>query len=365
MLIHKKILLVSPEPWNHIFVSKHHYAIHLAQRGNVVFFLNPPSGKSAVEVTAYENLHIVNYTGFIKGLRFLPAFIQRMVIRSKFESLQRALNVTFDVIWSFDNSVFFDFCALPGNLLTVSHIVDLNQDFQSARAARTAQVCFCTSDVIFNRLIKYNSNVFKINHGFNFRSRPNTPVDSPGKSKIKALYAGNLAIPFIDWITIQQIVKQNLEIDFIFAGPNKEVVGPNKEQDNAKREVLNSENAFFLGKIPSDQLLLHQWCADVLFVAYQDKYHADQATNPHKMMEYLGSGKMIVATFTAEYVALRDRGLILMSAKNDELPALFKHALQNLESWNSAEMQLKRREIALDNTYAKQIERIERILKSI
>ena len=37
------ILIISPEAWNGHFVSKHHYAVSLANRGYKVYFLNPPS----------------------------------------------------------------------------------------------------------------------------------------------------------------------------------------------------------------------------------------------------------------------------------------------------------------------------------
>ena len=38
----KTILILSPQSWGKMFVSKHHYAIGLAKKGAVVYFLNPP-----------------------------------------------------------------------------------------------------------------------------------------------------------------------------------------------------------------------------------------------------------------------------------------------------------------------------------
>ena len=38
----RTILLVSPNEWGAMHVSKHHYALELAERGNRVIFLNPP-----------------------------------------------------------------------------------------------------------------------------------------------------------------------------------------------------------------------------------------------------------------------------------------------------------------------------------
>jgi len=44
---------------------------------------------------------------------------------------------------------------------------------------------------------------------------------------------------------------------------------------------------------------------------------------------------------------------------NKFLPELFKKTMGNLDWWNSDELQTKRRQFALDNTYTKQLERIE------
>jgi hypothetical protein len=357
----RNILLISPEPWNHIFVSKHHYATHLAERENRVFFLGPPTAHGAVASTDFKNVYSVAYSGFPKGMRFYPSFLQRFFIRKKFESLQELCDIQFDIIWSFDNSVFFDFSALPGDILKISHIVDLNQDFQTRKAATTADYCFCTTELIKERLLKYNTKVFKINHGFYDPAIDSSPVTLPGKSKIKALYTGNLAIPFIDWVLLDKVVMENPEVDFIFVGPNAEIFNQDSEQNQAKKNVLKCDNAFFVGRMNSNELIKYQRSADILLVVYQEKYHNNQA-NPHKMMEYLGSGKLVVATFTAEYKDLHERKIILMSMRNSELLLLFKKSLRELSTWNGEEKQAVRRNFALDNAYDKQISRIEEII---
>ena len=47
-LRNKTILIISPQAWGKMFLSKHHYAIELAKRGNAVYFLNPP-GENIIE----------------------------------------------------------------------------------------------------------------------------------------------------------------------------------------------------------------------------------------------------------------------------------------------------------------------------
>ena len=68
-LHNKTILLISPQSWGTMFLSKHHYAIELARRGNTVYFLNPPLQKNraqqeSIEITASAvspNLFFINH----------------------------------------------------------------------------------------------------------------------------------------------------------------------------------------------------------------------------------------------------------------------------------------------------------------
>jgi hypothetical protein len=236
--------------------------------------------------------------------------------------------------------------------------VDLNQNFQTRKAASTANICLCTTEHIRNRLLAFNSKTFKINHGYNVSESAIKPVILPGQSSIKAMYAGNLAMPYIDWELIHVLVNENPGVDFIFVGPDRD-----DRVDGAKREVRKSENTFFIGRVKSNDLLSYYEAADILMVAYQERYHADQA-NPHKMMEYLGSGKMIVATFTAEFADLSNRNLLMMSRQNTDHSKIFSETLNDLIAWNADEKQQLRRAWALDNSYDKQLDRIENLLNA-
>lgn len=348
----KNILLISPEPWDHIFVSKHHYAVHLAKNDNVVFFLNPPSGKVNLRETQYQNVYSVSYRGFIPGLRYFPGVLIRFFIKSAYRRLQKLCNVKFDVVWSFDNSVFFDFHALPRPILKISHIVDLNQNFQTKKAASTADICLATTDFIVKRLLLYTSKVYKINHGYNEIGKP-AKIKLPGISPVKVIYSGNLAMPYIDWKILYRIASANAGVDFLFIGPHADVYS-----DEYKRKLFDCQNVFAIGRIASELVpsYLHQ--ADILLVSYQERHFEDQA-NPHKMMEYLGSGRAIVATWTAEYASLKEAGLIAMSRRNWEFPDIFAAVLSRLELWNTEEKQHQRSNIAMNNSYTRQIKRIE------
>lgn len=278
-------------------------------------------------------------------------------MRDRLLRLQTLCHTRFDIVWSFDNSVFFDFSALPERMFTISHIVDLNQNFQLQKAAATAKICFATTAQILEKLSSLNSRSYKINHGFNKPSHSIAPV-LPGKADIKVLYAGNLAMPYIDWPTLYAAVTENPTVDFIFVGPDD----PGKTSENQmKRKVLAAINVYLVGRVRSEDLQGYYQAADVLIVAYQERYHADQA-NPHKMMEYLGSGKVVVATFTGEYVELDARDLIAMSRSNREFPIKLKQVLSDLPHWNLESRYELRRQFALENTYDAQLDRIEGLI---
>lgn len=356
----KRILLISPEPWDHIFVSKHHYAVCLATAGNQVYFLDPPDEKLGILQTDFPNLYVVRCQKFLRGLRFFPRWVQRVAMRTKFMQIQSMCNTRFDVVWSFDNSIFYDFAFLPSNILKISHIVDLNQNFQMKTAASTASYCFCTTERIKQRMLKFNAKVTKINHGWNLPPRIDFSPPLPSERPM-ALYAGNLTMPFIDWVILRDIVLAHPEVDFLFIGPN---TSPSRESllmAVAKTTVFKSPNVRALGKVASDSLQHYYLQADLLLIAYQEEFHQDQA-NPHKMMEYLGSGKMVVCTFTEEFAELSDRGLLLMSDRNADFCRVFDAALEDLPFWNSNALIQTRRNFALENTYDKQLRRIQSVI---
>ncbi len=358
-LVDQCILLISPESWDHIFVSKHHYAKHLAKSGNRVFFLNPPSTKQQIRETAQENLNVIDYRGFPKGIRFMPGWLQRVIFRRTFHQLQKLAKVSFQVVWSFDNSVFFDFDALPSQVLKISHIVDLNQDFQRDKAAATADVCFCTTRYIKAELEKFNKNTHFVHHGL----APQTmiqKVDLPGKNEVKSLYLGNLAMAYLDWKVMYDAAQVNTKVDFVFIGSNLKQLDPNLNEMHVwKEKLFQMPNAHFLDAISSELIASYMAEAHVLMVAYQENRHQDQA-NPHKMMEYLASGKPIVATFTEEFEGQRD--LIQMSKANDDWSKVFNETIERLSDLSSEEMAIKRSHFAMKHTYDQQLKRINALL---
>ncbi|MEQ9424504.1 MAG: glycosyltransferase [Cyclobacteriaceae bacterium] len=355
------ILIISPESWGKLYVSKHHYALCLAER-NQVYFLNPPGNLIKITETV-KNLKVIDYKPMFKGIRFLPSALQAYLTKQQILRLEKRVQAKFDVVWNFDSSRFFNLKSLI-NKFRIAHIVDLNQNIMRGTLASTSDLCLGVTNGICEQLKKFNPNTHLINHGYHIsRSKTLNKVKLPGRNNIKALLLGNLSRFSIDWKILNQVVKNSPNVDFVFIGPaGKSNLGPNEMSSQNYLSKTEGNNVHFTGAVNSEEI--HQWLeqADILLISFKEDFH-EQQTNSHKLMQYFGAGKVVVATYTADF---KDRPeLILMSENNSAFPELFNQVLNKIDYHNSKEYITARKNFALDNTYQKQIERIAKLIDTL
>jgi hypothetical protein len=356
----KNILIISPEPWDAIFVSKHHYALALAA-ANQVFFLNPPKLNAFksfnISATSNANLWEVDYSPLVRGMQYFPRFIRQSVERDFINRLERYLDRRFDIIWNFENSRFFDFGFARKGIMKIYHQVDLNQNFHPHKAALTADVCFCTSDVILSVIKAANPCSFKVHHGFSElvpAGYEEAIVSSSPNPKVTAKLVGNLDYRYLDLDLLKTIISQNPDVQF-------ELVGPVDKAKSTYSILAPFPNVSFVGKVPAERVPSILQSADILLVTYR-KDAWEQMSSPHKFMEYFGSGKVIVATYTDEY---KDKQHLLAMAESwEEYPSLFKKVKENLSTYNNIEEIGKRRAFAVDHTYSRQLNKISDIIET-
>jgi hypothetical protein len=99
----KNILIISPDSWGFLPVSKHHYAIELAKT-NHVYFLNPPSEKKGIFLD--KGVNVINDYKRIQGINKIPfTFIKRFLMKVEIKSiLKKTSKNKIDIVWSFDTS---------------------------------------------------------------------------------------------------------------------------------------------------------------------------------------------------------------------------------------------------------------------
>lgn len=357
----KNILLISPEPWNHIKVSKHHYAQVLAQKSNTVFFLNPPSnhvaGISCIKVE--ENLFQIDYKNSFKGTRFFPKFFRQKINSLLFNRLQQAAGSNFDMVILFENSRFYDLDFLPDNVFSIYFQVDEDQNFHPQQAARSAKLVLAINDTIKDILSHSGKPVYKISHGFsgNFSDYAlsifkGDKTYQRSQLRLKAYYIGNLDHNFSDTELLALLVKSMPNVDFVF-------IGPYNTSGKLYLLVKDFNNVKFYGKVPATAIPKILDEADLLFFAYRD----DFLSSSHKVMEYLASGKAIVSTNVKGYP--EDEDLFYTSGTSSKFIELFSQICDNIEEANSPVKMRKRIQFAMENTYQSRLTQIEQLANYI
>ncbi|MEM8939089.1 MAG: glycosyltransferase [Bacteroidota bacterium] len=263
-----------------------------------------------------------------------------------FRKLQQVARVKFGIIWSFDNSVFYDFDSLPNRLFKISHSMDLSQSFQMARSSRSADVCFGVTPEIVERQRKRNKHSYLITHGVTLHL-PIEKIILPGTNKKKVLYFGNLAMPHLNWDLLKKATERFLAVDFILVGSN-----------HAFAHKIHTRNLHLVNSVSSKCLPGYMAACDVLILFYKKQYHNSYAM-PHKMLEYLSSGKPIVSNEFSGYKEMTD--LIYQADTQVEWIQNLERALDKDDPRKSEQ----RKSFALANTYKTKLHEIQQIIQEL
>jgi glycosyltransferase involved in cell wall biosynthesis len=199
--------------------------------------------------------------------------------------------------------------------------------------------------------------VYKIHHGFAQAGEKCTlsvvEMTRFQQDDIHAVYIGNLDMRYLDVELLSGIACQFPDVQFHF-------VGGYEKKSPLRRLAGGLPNVTWWGKVDCKFIpsILEQ--TDVMLVTYKSSRYKDQAS-PHKVLEYLASGKVIVATYTDEYKDKRH--LLEMVDTNSDFPAAFARVVANLDKYNSPDRQALRKEFARQHSYDKQLDRIFDLLQ--
>lgn len=354
------ILIISPEPWDGHFVSKHHYARELAGRGHRVLFHGPPGEGGPMHLLpvpdAPGDLRVLHASRVAPGLRFMPGAMRRGLEARWLAQVEALAGERIDVVWNFENSRFYDL-GFAGHRLKIYQQVDLNQDFHPAMAASTADLVIALSEPIARRLEAAAPHVLRMTHGHGSLSASHDLQDAAAGSFASAprnaVLVGNLDIPYLDVALLTRLVEHHTDVRFHF-------IGGYSAGSKLHAATGSAANVVFWGRQPAHLLPSFLDRADLLLIVYLAEQHLDQLANPHKMMEYLASGRCILATRTLEYESRPD--LVEMASNRTDFAERFAAIMADPTSWNSPRRVAERRAFAAENTYARQIDRIAEAL---
>jgi hypothetical protein len=266
--------------------------------------------------------------------------------------VERQAKTHVEVVWLFENSRFFDM-NFAGERLKIYHQVDLNQDFHPREAAASSDLAIALSRPIEVAIAGSAKQFLRLTHGCFQNAKPElAPPELEAvfqQYRVNAVITGNLAIAYLDTALLADLVAENPNVAFHF-------VGRFIEGQGLHADLCAAPNAVFWDQQPAEALPSFLRRADVLLVAYLAEEHLDQLANPHKIMEYLASGRCVLATRTLEYA---DRPDLLETARNrEDFKNRFASIVSNPSAFNAPDLVARRRAFAADNTYSRQVDRI-------
>lgn len=373
-LENKTILIVSPQNWGKMFISKHHYAIELAKRGNTVYFLNPPdqtrfgiASKIRISASSIDKLLLIEHSLYFPyWLKFKANRIFHLLMRFHVKNIVKSLRII-NVVWSFDIGNLYPLPFFEKSALKIFHPVDepLNRD--AIRSANGADIIFSVTHEILEKYKSFDLPRHFINHGVS-EAFLGSPSAYDRKSSVRIGFSGNLLRKDIDRPILLQIIAENPSCLFEFWGSYQQdqsnISGTEDSSSQAFISTLKHfQNVLLHGPVTADQLAKEIQAVDAFLICYDVIKDQSKGTNYHKVMEYLATGKLIVSNNITTYKDNPELvAMVTERDSNEALPLLFANSIKNLSVQNSYDRTEKRINFALNNTYSRQLAEIEKIL---
>jgi hypothetical protein len=376
----KTVFIISPECWGQMKISKHHYAMELANRNCQVFFIEPPllSAKGILVKNCDENanIKIVQYKPIARGKRFLPRVIYSILIRYQIKKLIKKIGVKPDVVWSFHGYVFENLQWF-GAPVTIFFAADLFGNKKLPSEINSATVSIGVSDTIYKLIKEKTKTAFQINHGLQERfveggKKLLELLQQPTlKKNIQVGYSGNLRMEALDRQTMMKVISGNQNIQFIFwgtyskEGSNLGAGFNDKEVDVFIDFLEKAPNVQLRGVVNSSQLQKEIMEVDFFWLCWNlNLSNIWDGSNSHKILEYLSSGKPVVSHYMSSY---KDTDILYMltSKSNENYERLFNDVVDKVKLGESEINIKKRLSFAVNNSYKQQLAFIENKINDV
>jgi hypothetical protein len=361
----RRILLISPQPWDHLPISKHHYAMCLG-RESEVFFLSPPDlslaqGKIERRATGAAGVEEVRWHPRVSRLmRFHAPRIYRRMIALEASRLVRRLGGEIDIVWCFDFNTFPDLRAF-GARHAIFHPVDPLSGKRQAQIAATADLVLAVSPQILESVTREapETPAAVIPHGIGPDFMALALLEPPNGPPLgECGYFGNLDRPMIDIGLLAETVRSSPKTTFHFWGPAS-------PQGAAARVLGQLANAQLHGPVPKDELARQAARMDAFLLAYREHPTESDLSNAHKILEYFAIGRVVISTFMSCHDGSEELLVRTPHGNPDAFPALVRSVLSDLSTHNSAERMKKRKALAAKHGYETLLHEIAALLEDV
>ena len=384
-LKNKDIVIISISDWEGPKRIRQFLSEELARQGNRVLFvesqytlskfLQKPSFPHAFRFLQgprrlFENLYLLATFPFIPGGEF-SAGISRTnwnLERSFLRQAMKQLGFRDPLLWIFaynaspligklGESLSLYFCNDAFNLLVDSKSLQQRIASLEQEVLEKVDIVFTVSDKLSEEKSRLHKAVHTITHGVDYplferaaESGAGRPADMPSGKPVIG-YSGVIRY-MLDLPLIRFLAEQKQAWDFVLVGP----VSESRSEFYTQIENLKQRsNVYFLGPKRPEQLPSYINSFDVCLLPYVKGEVSTYYAAPLKFYEYLAAGKPVVSTIAIkEY----DRDVVINCTSQQEVLAAIVDALSS----DSAELAMKRKEIAKRNSWSERVRQIDAIL---
>ncbi len=370
----KNILIISPNPWGKMFVSKHHYAVALAALGHKVYFLNPLTfngfNTQLSAAIGYDNIKIIDTSlpQWAYILRFKAKSIYNYIVNLHIKKILKTTAVHFDEVWCFETNLYPNLSKFKA-VKIIYFPADLLMYPYQVKVANKADLCVTISQTIVNSLVPTNKPTLLLPHGLanDFYNYASQKIDATNynwqpSNTIKVGYVGNLVRSIIDQEAILFLVNKYPNIEFNFWGAYKaNDSNLSGNTDSATIDFVSTlqvqKNCILHGATNTADLALQMQQIDAFILTLKIVEGGDyDGSNSHKIIEYLSTGKVFVANFIVPIYT--HTNLFEMADSNPSFYQLFDKVINNISNYNNNEIVEKRLQYAVANTYSNHVNTI-------
>ena len=359
-----RILMISPQPWTGLQVSKHHYARELAGLGHQVFFVNPPGGSASIHLSPSDHpaITLVDHPRMpLARTKYRARWWFIAAARYRAKALARAIG-PFDLLWDFDNARQFADHRPFRAPLSILHVVDMLDPGDILH--RGADLILGVDASLIAEIGPSPAPRHVVGHGLSplfaaaARNRLASPRTRAADAPVIIGFIGNLAQPAMDRARVAALVAAHPECRFRFIGP---VAGETPDIRAWADALIAQPNVEMAGLLTGDALIAATDDVDIWLLPYDVARDRNRGVNSHKLLEYFALGGEVVSSPIA---AQADAPGIFMAPRDnpEAIAAQLSAAIAAVREGRDTGARA-RADLALANSYRANLDRIAAYLK--
>jgi hypothetical protein len=369
------ILIISPESWSQMHLSKHHYAKKLAEVATAVYFLGPPKVTGPLvsirRIEGFGNLFEVNYHRVIPSVmaeRWTWLFNRLLLIQGL---ILRAFLPRIDLVWSFE-LVRMPCLRVFGANICIFHPVERVASAQQWSAAREADLCLSVAEDILRDIPECGVGKRLLPHGLADDFLRVYPDEGERSDFISMGYVGSLVGETLNREAVLMLVRMNPTVRFVFWGETgvrtrhiHSSAGAPGDASDFVQELERMENVELRGPCSTEVLAKEMnFGIDGFFVAYR-KQVGEDVVNSHKIIEYLSTGKRVVGSPIGFYKNRPDLYRSSQSSSRESVVAEISQVIKEIQEVRDDGGAPCRRGFAFRNSYDQHIKRVSEWIHTI